>query len=211
MVDSTKESQVMILDKLREISAEVKCIPRIEARVDAMKGATQQLEMAMRETTAGLRTQAEAHEKLLSKLTLDVHQLMASMMGISNDVQSLAQRVKDLEKQTQVAFQQQMQLAKDIREIGERSPVEQFDRHIIEYRNLRQQVEIIYARVDEIETRVETFVDPDILIPVVDEVQQHGPWLRGIIWFLRVLLGLLATAAAGGLLWLLGQALLGLL
>lgn len=194
MTDEKGDIQQLILKQLEQINAEVRHIPKMQAQVDAMKGATQQLEMAMRETTAGLRTQAEAHGKIIDELRLQVHQSIASMMGLSNDVQSLLSRVTDLEKQTTAAFQQQLQLARDVREAAcFPDPVE--------YKALKDDVATLpdlradVSRVGEAVKKID------------EEVEKHAPWLNGIEWFLRILFYALASAAVVGLLWLLGNAL----
>lgn len=183
MSDEAIDVQKMILAELREIKGEVRLIPKLQAQVDAMKAATQQLDSSMRESTAALQTQATAHSRIIDELRLQVHQSTAAMMGISNDVQSLMTRVKDVEKQTAAAFQQQLQLAKDVRESSCFPDPE-------EYRALKSDVATLPALQEDVGT-----------------LKKHLPWLNGIETFLKMLLLALAGTAVTGLLWLLGQAL----
>ncbi len=194
MSEDSVDVQKMILAELREIKTEVRLIPKLQAQVDSMRGATQQLETAMRESTAALQLQSTAHGKLLDELRLQQHQVTAAMMGISNDLQSLIPRVRDLEKQATASFQQQQQLAKAVREAACFPDPE-------EYRRLK-------ADVDTLPDLRADIVKLDVEIDQIDaEVKRHIPWLNGIEWFLRILFYLLAVAAAGGFLWLLGKAL----
>lgn len=187
MNEESVDVQKMILAELREIKTEVRLIPKLQAQVDSMRGATQQLETAMRESTAALQLQSTAHGKLLDELRLQQHQVTAAMMGISNDLQSLIPRVRDLEKQAAASFQQQQQLAKDVREASCFPDPE-------EYRALKVEVGTLPAlRAD--------------VGKIGEEVKKHIPWLNGIEWFLRILFYALASSAVVGLLWLLGKAL----
>jgi uncharacterized coiled-coil protein SlyX len=183
MGEETIDVPRMILAELREIKGEVRLIPKLQAQVDALRASTQQLDTAMRESTAALQTQATAHNKIIDELRLQVHQSTAAMMGISNDVQSLTARMKDVEKQSAAAFQQQMQLARDVRDAAGFPDPE-------EYKSLQEAV----ATLPELRE--------DVGI-----IKIHLPWLNGIEWFLRILLYALASAAVVGLLWLLGRAL----
>lgn len=187
MGEESVDVQKMILAELREIKGEVRLIPKLQAQVDAMKAATQQLDTSMRESTAALQTQATAHSRIIDELRLQVHQSIASMMGISNDVQSLMTRMKDVEKQTTAAFQQQLQLAKEVREAACFPDRE-------EYESLRAKVAILPALRKNVGK-------------IGNEVKKHIPWLNGIEWFLRILFYALASAAVAGVLWLLGKAL----
>ena len=187
MSEESVDVQRMILAELREIKTEVRLIPKLQAQVDSMRGATQQLETAMRESTAALQTQSTAHGKLLDELRLQQHQSTAAMMGISNDVQALIPRVRDLEKQAVASFQQQQQLAKDVREAAHFPDPD-------EYKRLKDEVDTV----------------PDLRADVGkidEEMKKHIPWLNGIEWFLRILFYALASAAVVGLLWVLGLAL----
>lgn len=182
-----QDVQQLILTELHEIKAEVRHMPRMQAQMDAMKGATQMLDTAMRETTAGLRMQGEAHGQVIDELRLQVHQSISSMMGISNDVQSLMSRMRDMEKQVTASFQQQQQLAKDVRAASCFPDPD-------EYKALKAEVDTLpVLRAD--------------VIKIGDEVKKHVPWLNGIEWFLRILFYALASSAVIGLLWLLGMAL----
>lgn len=179
--------QQMILSELREIKGEVRHIPRLQAQVDSMRGATNQLETAMRETTSALQMQATAHSKLLDELRLQVHQTTAAMMGLSNDVQALMTRVKDVEKQTSASFQQQLQLARDVRDASCFPDPE-------EYKSLKVEVDTLPTLREDVQG-------------VKGELAVHRPWLMGIEWFLRILFYALALVGVAGLLWLLGQGL----
>lgn len=194
----------LILSQLNQIVTDVRGLPKLEARMDSLQGSTQQLETAMRETTAALQTQSIAHSKLIDELRLQLHQSVSAMMGISNDVQSLMQRVKDLEKQITALFQQQMQLSKDTREI---TPA--FSKHLDEYNIMCAVLRDIPERVQSIEADLEKRVDPETLRAIVNEINDNRSWMNGIKWFLRILFYALASAAVLGLLWLLGKALTG--
>lgn len=204
MSDEAIDVQKMILGELREIKSEVRHIPKLQAQVDSLSGATHQLETAMRETTAALQTQASAHSKIIDELRLQVHQSISSMMGISNDVQSLMTRVKDIEKQTAAAFQQQLQLAKDVREAsGFPDPKE--------YQALKAEVDTLPTLRDDVKDLKILKTEVDTLPTLRDDVKdlkKHTPWLVGIEWFLRILFCAMAGAAVAGLLLLLGQSLI---
>lgn len=182
----TEDIQSLILSQLKQIVTDVHEIPKMQAQIDAMKGATQQLETAMRETTAGLRTQGEAHGKIIDELRLQVHQSLSAMMAISNDVQGLTGRVKDLEKQTTATFQQQMQLARDVRDTAINPD---------EYDGLKHEVETTLPKLRE------------TISGIQNEMDENRPWLTGVKWFLRILFYALASSSVAGLLWLLGRAL----
>ncbi len=182
-MDQVIDVNKMILSELHEIKTEVRYIPKLQAQVDSMQGATQQLDLAMRESTAALQMQATAHSKLLDEFRLQLHQTAAAMMGISNDVQSLMMRVRDLEKQVTASYQQQQQLARDVRDAACFPDPE-------EYKALKKEVDTIPALRDD-----------------VKDIKKHTPWLVGVEWFLRLLFLALAGTAVTGLLWLLGKAL----
>jgi uncharacterized coiled-coil protein SlyX len=140
----------LILSELKEIKGEVRYIPKLQAQVDSATGATRQLETAMRETTAALQMQATAQGKLLDELRLQVHQAVSAMMGISNDVQSLIGRVRELEKQAQASFSQQQVLARQVREMDERDHGPVLDAHLDDYREIKAQVSALAVVVDKL-------------------------------------------------------------
>lgn len=198
MAGDSTDINGLILDQLRKINEEVRRMPKLEAQTEAMRDATQQLECAMRETTAGLRMQAEAHSKLIGELQLDVHRSIAAVTMISNDMHGLMSRVKDLEGQVRASFMQQQALARDVREVGDRESVPALTKHLDDYQMIKNTVETLEKGVQDLLEKLEEFLE-------------FLPWLRGLRWFLRILFYALATAAVAGLLWLFGNALLGML
>lgn len=161
MADST-DRDGLILAQLREINEDVRRIPKIEARVEAMRDATQQLETAMRETTAGLRMQGEAHSKLIGELQLQVHQAVAAMAAISGDMQGLSARVKDLERQVQALFTQQQTLSRETRET---------DECLSDYKDIKGQVKTLSEVVQTLVEQMKVMLD-------------YIPWLRAVKYFL---------------------------
>lgn len=164
----------LILDQLRKINEEVRRMPKIEARVEAMRDATQQLETAMRETTAGLRMQGEAHSKLIGELQLQVHQAVAALTAVSGDMQGLAARVKDLERQVQALFMQQQTLSRETRET---------DECLSDYHDIKSQVKTLSEIVQTLVEQMKTMLD-------------YAPWLRVLKYFLYTVGGLAALMLA---------------
>ncbi|MBN2391658.1 MAG: hypothetical protein JXR84_13115 [Anaerolineae bacterium] len=152
----------LILDQLRKINEEVRRMPKIEARVEAMRDATQQLETAMRETTAGLRMQGEAHSKMISELQLQVHQAVAALTAVSGDMQELTARVKDLERQVQALFTQQQTLSRETRET---------DECLSDYHDIKSQVKTLSEVVQTLVEQMKVVLD-------------YIPWLRVLKYFL---------------------------
>jgi len=159
----------LILDQLRKINEEVRRMPKLEARVEAMRDATQQLETAMRETTAGLRMQGEAHSKLIGELQLQVHQAVAALTAVSGDMQGLSARVKDLERQVQALFTQQQTLSRETRET---------DECLSDYQDIKGQVKTLSEIVQTLVEQMKVMLD-------------YTPWLRVLKYFLVTAGGLM--------------------
>lgn len=170
MADST-DINSLILDQLRKINEEVRRMPKLEAQTEAMRDATQQLEVAMRETTAGLRMQGEAHGKLIGELQLQVHQAVAGMAAMSGDMQGLMARVKDLERQVQALFTQQQTVSREARETGE---------CLSDYQEIKGQVKTLSAAVQTLVDEVKVLLD-------------YVPWLRVLKYIMLTAGGLVVV------------------
>jgi hypothetical protein len=65
--------------------------------------------------------------------------------------------------------------------------------------------------LSDLSGKVDALPDAKVLSDLVVEAESHRPWLNTIIAFLKILGVMLATAAAGGVLWLVAKSILGTL
>lgn len=147
-----KDLQKLVLDQLRTIADEVKHLPELQARLNALDKST-------REMIAELRTRDQMQQQVLDSVRLQQSEMMAAIAGVSATVTDLKFNVLEQDK-----------------------------------------------RLTAMESQL---VAPDTLRKLIGEMENNRPWIDGLKWFLRVLFGLLATAAGIGLLWLLAQSILG--
>lgn len=178
-MENTRDVQALILDQLRSISAEVKPIPQLQAKLDALDKST-------REMVAELRARDESHAHAIEDMRLRQSEILAALAGVSSTlteqkttIADQERRVQKAEEQVRAMFDTKLETGRRLRDIGE--------------------------KVDALSAKMETLVDPAELHELAQEVEDNHPWMNGIKWFLRILFGLLATAAAVALLWLLAQ------
>jgi len=179
----------LILEQLRDITGEVKPIPQLQSKIGALDDKIGALDEAMREMASDLRTRDYSQQQAIDALHLQQSETMAAIAGISSSLNDLkfsqseqCQRLGVLEGQVKASFDAQLQQGWRLREMEE--------------------------RVDTVDKKVETIVDPAAVQKVIDEVEEKRPWLSGIIWFLKIIFYMAATAAAGAVLYLVAEAII---
>jgi chromosome segregation ATPase len=186
-MESAGDMQRLLLDQVRGIAADIKCIPQLQAKLDALDQGSHAIGDELR---ARDHTQQQAVELLrqeMAELRLDQHKMMAALAGISSTLSEQKSNLYDQERRLQKAEEQ-------VRAT--------FDSQLETSRRLRG----ITAQADTLTAKVDALIDPATLQKLVEESTENRPWLHGLKWFLRILFGLLATAAAVGLLLLLASA-----
>lgn len=109
--------QTLILNQLRSISEEVKRIPELQARLNALDEST-------RAVIAELRTRDQAQQQALDDLRSRNAETMAAVAGVSATLaeqkytlQDLCKRLAAVETQVKATFDGQLQVGRRLREV----------------------------------------------------------------------------------------------
>ena len=178
-MENVGDVQRMLLDQVRAIAAEVKPIPQLQAKIDTLDKST-------REMVVELRARDESQARAIEDMRLRLSETLAALAGVSStlsdqksDLRDQGQRLQKAEEQIKATFDAQLETSRRLRDIA--------------------------MKVDALSAKMDTLIDPATLQKLAEEVDTNRPWMNGIKWFLRILFGLLATAAAVGLLLLLAN------